>query len=113
MTQAHTDKQRRRALIDPLLLMLKSRRVLIALCALCLHILLMHVPQLALLHDELLVLISALAVTLIGGISLEDAVLASRQTLSEADLRARVEALIDALFDERLLDTDSSGDVKD
>ena len=58
-----TDKSARRPLIDPLLLLLKSRRVLVALSTLLLGLI-------------------TLALAVIGGYSLEDAARAGRTTQS-------------------------------
>jgi len=77
------DKARRRPLVDPLLLALKSRRVLIAMSALVVSILIGLLPGLATVHEELLTVVIALALALIGGYSLEDAALAARRAASQ------------------------------
>ncbi len=55
------NKTKRRVLIDPLLMVLKSRRVIIALVSLLVGMLVLAVPQLEALHSELLVLVVSLA----------------------------------------------------
>lgn len=111
------NKKNRRVLIDPLLLVLKSRRVLIAIASLLIGLLVMNVPQLEALHSELLVLVVSLALALIGGLSVEDAVIAAKQTPVQEDVRQLVEAAIDAVIDEMLLETEKnlwrSGDIED
>lgn len=73
------DKSSRRPLIDPLLLALKSRRVIVALCALAISLLLSVFPALEPLRAELLTLLAALALALIAGYSVEDAASSARQ----------------------------------
>jgi hypothetical protein len=72
------NKGARRPIIDPLLLVLRSRRVLIALAALLVGMLVMWIPVLGAVQGELLTLVTALALALIGGLSLEDAAYAVR-----------------------------------
>ncbi|MGB7340375.1 MAG: hypothetical protein WBC91_15870 [Phototrophicaceae bacterium] len=102
------DKTQRRSVIDPVLLLLKSRRVLIALVSLGVSLIVMLVPQLAAFHSELLILVMTLALALIGGLSLEDAVIAARQTTNDADLRALIDATVDAIMD-TILQVDETG----
>ncbi len=84
-----TDKFARRPLIDPLLLALKSRRVLVALCALVVGLLTLAIPDLKSVHGELMTLLITLALAIIGGYSLEDAARAGRETKDQTpdDLR--------------------------
>lgn len=95
------DKTQRRAVIDPLLLVLKSRRVLIALSALIVGLLTMAVPEMAFVRAEVLVLLVTLALALIGGYTIEDAATAARQSnpspIPETQIRELVDAIIDAL----------------
>jgi len=93
------NKDQRRVLIDPLLMILKSRRVLIALVSLIMGVVIMVVPQLAAFHSEILTLVLALALTLIGGLSIEDAAHAARQAPTETDIHQQVEAAMDAIID--------------
>lgn len=99
----NNDKTTRRPLIDLLLLLLKSRRVLIALSALIVGLLLLAVPELAPLRAEITTLVIALALALIAGYSLEDAVRAGheRAAQSDGDLRDLIREMIDALLDPR------------
>ena len=111
------NKQNRRVLIDPILLILKSRRVLIALASLMVGLLVMSVPQLEALHSELLVLVISLALALIGGLSVEDAVIAAKQAPAREDLRQLIEEAADAVIDEMLTEVEKnlwrSGDIED
>lgn len=70
----------RRPLIDPLLLLLKSRRVMIALMAVSIILLAALVPPLALIRGEITLIVLTLAVALIIGYSVEDAARATRET---------------------------------
>lgn len=95
------DKTQRRAVIDPLLLVLKSRRVLVAICALMAGLLTIAVPEMAFVRAEVLVLLITLALALIGGYTIEDAATAARQSnpspIPETQIRELVDAIIDAL----------------
>lgn len=94
------DKSKRRPIIDPLIMILKSRRVIIALVSLLVGSVILIAPELQLVHQELLTLVLALALILIGGLSIEDAVIAARQIPVENDVRELVEAAMDAIVDE-------------
>lgn len=97
------DKRERRPILDPLLLALKSRRVLVALGALLVGLLVMAVPELAAVHTEILTLIITLALAVIGGYSLEDAAAVARRNPPQPDedvkqlMRDVVDALLDAI----------------
>jgi uncharacterized membrane-anchored protein len=88
------DKGARRPVIDPLLLALTSRRVLIALAALLVGLAVAWIPALAAVQGELLTLVTALALALIGGLSLEDAARAGRSTQLPADRETLVRAVV-------------------
>ena len=93
------DKTTRRPLIDPVLMLLKSRRVLISLVTLIVSIGIMLIPTLAPVQGEILVLIITLALALIGGYTVEDAVsIARQQPLPPDDLKALVHDVIEAVF---------------
>ena len=101
------DKLTRTPIIDPLLLALKSRRVLVAILTLIGGVLTLAVPELAAVRDELLTLLLALGLAVIGGYSLEDAARAARDTAaqtppttSEDDLRRLMREVIDGTLDE-------------
>ena len=97
-----TDKSARRPLIDPLLLILKSRRVLVALCVLVVGLLTLAIPDLRAVHGELLTLLITLALAVIGGYSLEDAARAGRETPAPAPTELRdliKEVLLDVVND--------------
>lgn len=69
-------------LISPLILLLKSRKVVVSLCALALNVLITAVPDLAPFRAELMTVVTGLALALIGGIAYEDAAKAGRDTAS-------------------------------
>jgi hypothetical protein len=95
-------QSRPRPLIDPLLLALKSRRVLVALCVLVVGLLTLAIPDLRPVHSELMTLLITLALAVIGGYSLEDAARAGRETKSAApdELRDLIkEVLLDVVND--------------
>lgn len=96
------DKSKRRPLIDPLLEVLKSRRVLIALASLIVGVMLMAVPELYPLRGELLVLVISLALALIGGYSVEDAVSLAKQQPKSSELQEQIRAVIEAMVEESL-----------
>ena len=98
----YTDKIKRRPIIDPLLLVLRSRRVLVAVVALLVGLLVSLVPQLEPAHTELLVLVMTLALTIIGGYSMEDAAAVSRQQKPPApdDLHGLVKGALVAIVEE-------------
>lgn len=98
------DKSQRRPIIDPLLEVLKSRRVLIALASLLVGVLLMAVPELYPLRGELLVLVISLALALIGGYSVEDAVSLAKQQPQSPELKEQIRAVIEAMVEESLIE---------
>ena len=98
------DKSKRRPLIDPLLEVLKSRRVLIALASLLVGVLLMAAPELYPLRSEMLFLVVSLALALIGGYSVEDAVSLAKQQPKSEDLKAQIRAVIEAMVEESLIE---------
>ena len=96
------DKSQRTPIIDPLLLALKSRRVLIALSALLVGVLTLAVPEVSAMRGEILTLVITLALALIGGYSIEDAATAGREraaTLPE-DFRGLVKDILLELLDQ-------------
>jgi hypothetical protein len=95
-------KSHRRPIIDPLLLALKSRRVLIAVAALLVGLLMSVLPELEPARDELLMLLITLALALIGGYSIEDAASAGRERASQQnqELRRLVKDVIGEVIDE-------------
>lgn len=102
------NKQNRKILIDPLLMILKSRRVLIAIASLIVALIVMTVPELESLHNELLILVISLSLSLIGGLSLEDAVFAAKQTPVKDEMRQIIDAATDAIIDEMILEAEKS-----
>lgn len=96
------DKNQRRPVIDPLLLALKSRRVVVALSALLVGLLVLAVPELQPVRGELLTLVITLALALIGGYTVEDAARAGRDraAASPDDLRDLVRDVLTGLVDE-------------
>jgi hypothetical protein len=96
------DKSLRRPVIDPVLLALKSRRVIVALAALAVGLLTLAVPELVPVRNELLTLVITLALALIGGYTWEDAAHAGRDraALPPDDLRDLVKTVVGELLDE-------------
>lgn len=96
------DKHNRRPIIDPLLLMLKSRRVLVALSALFVGIIFTLVPELEALRGELMTLIIALALALIGGYSVEDAAAIARQQSPPITVKEQVREVVNSVLDSEI-----------
>lgn len=97
------NKEQRRALIDPIMLALKSRRVLVAMVALIVGFGMLLVPELEAVRDEVTVLLTALALAVIGGYSIEDAARAGREKAAEPvdpDVKVLVREAIEATLDE-------------
>lgn len=97
------NKGTRRPLIDPLLLALKSRRVLVAVAALLVGIITLAVPELEAVRGELLTLLITLALAVIGGYSIEDAARAARQrdtAATDAELRRLIREVVASVLDE-------------
>lgn len=97
------NKNTRRPIIDPLLMTLKSRRVMVALTALLVGVLVSVYPALEAVQAELLVLVVTLALALIGGYSVEDAAHAARQRSAQPptpdDIRALVKDAVNAIVE--------------
>lgn len=102
------NKENRRVLIDPILLVLKSRRVIIALVSLLLSAIVLAVPSLEPLHSDLLVLVTSLALILIGGLSVEDAVIASKHGANDASIREQIDRAVLVILDEMLTETEEN-----
>lgn len=105
MQQQPTDpKALRTPIIDPILLALKSRRVIVALAALIVGILALAVPEIQPVRGEILTLVITLALAIIGGYSLEDAARAGRDraALPEQDLRDLIKDMLNGLIDETI-----------
>jgi hypothetical protein len=98
------DKSKRRPIIDPLLEVLKSRRVLIAFASLLVGVLLMAVPELFPLRGELLVLVISLSLALIGGYSVEDAVSLAKHQTKPVDMKEQIRLVIEAMIEESLVE---------
>lgn len=97
------DKSQRRMLIDPLLLALKSRRVLVAIATLIIGLLTLAVPELEVVQGEILTLLITLALAVIGGYTVEDAAREARgrdTALDDADLKRLIREIINGLMDE-------------
>lgn len=100
------EKSIRRPIIDPLLLILKSRRVVIALASLAVIVLIINVPQLEAMSKELLVVVITLALALIAGYSVEDALTIARQAPMPDNLREQIREVLDAVIDEAILENE-------
>ncbi len=96
------DKSARRPVIDPILLALKSRRVIVALSTLIVGLLTLAVPDLQTVRGEILTLLITLALAIIGGYTVEDAVKAGREhaSLPPEDLRELVKEVLVGVVDE-------------
>jgi len=96
------DKSLRRPLIDPVLIALKSRRVVVALSALAVGLLALAVPELESVRGELLTLVITLSLALIGGYTVEDAARAGRERSSASpnELRDLIKDVLDSVVDE-------------
>jgi len=97
MTQ---QKQTRTPLIEPILLVMKSRRFIVAVTALIVSALIGVMPELESLRSELTMLIGALALALIGGYSLEDSAIALRENPPTDDPREQIHDVIDAVLEQ-------------
>ena len=98
-------------IVTPILALLKSRKVIVSLCALALNFLVAAVPDLAPFRTELMTVITGLALGLIGGMAYEDAAKAGRDAgslppLSTADL---IKLLFDELIDSVM--TNANGQI--
>lgn len=91
--------------LGPILAMLRSRKFIIALAVLLISLLTMAIPSLEEVRGELLTLLITLGLALIGGITIEDAAKAGRDTaaapaLPPADaLLELVRAALESMFD--------------
>jgi len=88
-------------IVTPILLLLKSRKFIVSLCALALNLLIAAIPDVAPLRGELMAAITGLALAVIGGIAYEDAAKAGRDasaapTQTDAEL---IKALLGELID--------------
>lgn len=97
------NKAARRPIIDPILLALKSRRVIVALCTLLVGLLVLAIPDLDAVRGELLVLLLTLALAVIGGYSVEDAARAAREhvqdkTMTDGELRDLLWEVVDEII---------------
>jgi hypothetical protein len=104
----NTEKNQRRPIIDPLIMALKSRRVIIAICALLVGSVTMLVPQLEAVRAELLMLLITIALAVIGGYSIEDAAHAARgrdTSLDNADVQQLIRETIERVMDETMPST--------
>ncbi len=90
-------------ILAPILALLKSRKVIVSLCALLLNVIVAAVPTLAPFRADLMAVITGLALALIGGIAYEDAARAGHDAgslppLSSADLlKLLLSDLIDSI----------------
>ena len=94
------DKNNRRPVIDPFILMLKSRRVLVALSALFVGIIIILIPELDTLRHELMTLVIALSLALIGGYSVEDAAANAHQQTPPDNVKDLIREVVDSVLDE-------------
>ncbi|MDX2140920.1 MAG: hypothetical protein SF123_22745 [Chloroflexota bacterium] len=93
-------------LLDPILLMLRSRKVIIAITSIAVSVLVAYVPELRHIQDALIVLIGSLGLALIGGIAWEDAAATGRARAGQplgTPLEEIRKAIIDGLTEAALL----------
>jgi hypothetical protein len=102
-----TERHLRRPVIDPLLMALKSRRVIVALSALVVSVLVMAEPRLVPIRQEMLTLVVTLSLAIIGGYTVEEAVRAGRERaeIPNEKLRQLIKDLLAELIDELAHDT--------
>ncbi len=81
----------------------KSRRFIVALAALLVGLVTLAVPDMSAVREEILTLVIALALALIGGYSIEDAAKAGRDRANDPsasrELRDLIVDVLDGLFD--------------
>lgn len=96
------DKSLRRPVIDPLLMALKSRRVIVAISALLVSLLVMAVPELQPLRGEILTLVITMALAVIGGYTVEEAARAGRERtmMPDEELRQLIKDVLNSMVDE-------------
>jgi hypothetical protein len=96
------NKSLRRPVIDPLLIVLKSRRVIVAISALLVSLLVMAVPELVPLRDEILTMVITMALAVIGGYTVEEAARAGREraNLPPEELRELIKDVLNGMVDE-------------
>lgn len=88
------NKDQRRPIIDPLILLGKSRRVMLSVIKLVWVVVVLALPTLQPIAPELLFLTTVIYLALVIGLSIEDAARAARKQTLPTDWR---EALIDAI----------------
>ena len=90
-------------ILTPLALLLKSRKVIVSLCALLMNVLVTALPALEPYRGELMTVITGLALALIGGIAYEDAARTAKEVAVKAAktdqelLKALLGDLIDSI----------------
>lgn len=91
-------------IITPVLNLLRSRKVMVALIGLLVSVLVSTFPDLREIRSELFIAINTLALALIGGIAWEDAAKHSRVEIAsiETEPDAALRELIEAIVDEKL-----------
>lgn len=85
----------------PLVLLLKSRKVIVSLCALLMNLLVTALPALEPYRGELMTVITGLALALIGGIAYEDAARTAKEDAarSASTDKELLQALLGDLID--------------
>lgn len=92
-------------ILGPLLALLRSRKVLVAISAVVTSIVLSAIPELLPIRDELLTLITTAALVLVGSIAVEDAAKAGRDRAAEPvkPIREEVRELVNEFLDGMVL----------
>lgn len=96
------ERHLRRPVIDPLLMALKSRRVIVALSALLVSVLVLAEPRLAPMRQDILTLVVTFALAIIGGYTVDEAVRAGREQaeMPNEELRQLIKDLLNEMVDE-------------
>lgn len=97
------------SMFSGVLALLTSRRFLVSVVSLIVGALVVYMPNLQHVQNELLTLITTLALALIGGYSVEDAVTASKGTPA-SDLKTMRELILEVV--ESLLEAPSAEEAK-
>ena len=97
-----TERHLRRPVIDPLLMALKSRRVIVALSALVVSLLVMAEPRLAPIRQDILTLVVTFALAIIGGYTVEEAARAGREgaAMKPEEIRELIKDVLNGMVDE-------------
>jgi hypothetical protein len=85
---------------NPLLNLVRSRKVIIAVATLFISLAVMRLPELASIQEPLLQLIVTLALALIGGITIEDAAKHAKSVAAPETAKKDLEDVVRAIINE-------------